>query len=184
GENRLVKPEMIPAFGYNLKKQIDEVKASDLSNEEKQNKIRNLIVQNPADVAFIPSADGGKFNPTAKAWANTVSDVGSQIFSQVALGYLTGGAAMASKIGQAKRLFSTVFATAYNDYYVEALEKNIPNPTTYATTHTLIEASTELINNDLTTLKKMFNPQSSAGKIIKNLTKEEFEQIAKSGKGR
>jgi cytochrome c556 len=180
-ENQLFNPQMVIKMNDDVKAQVDAVKGSDLSEQDKQDKVREIMRKNiGSGVGMVPNDKAGRFNPTASAWANTVSDVGSQILTQVGLALTTGGAGNISKAGQITRMFGTVYATSYNDRYAEAIEKNVKNPTTYATVHTAIEAASELINNDLAMLKKIFPSTSTMGKIIKNISKEEFEQIVKS----
>lgn len=180
-ENRLIKPNTTTEFSDNLKTQIEQQTGS---FEERLGKVRNLILNNFGEVGAVENKDAGKFNLTANAWANAVSDVGKELFSQLAIAGTTGGLGNISKSRQLLTLFGTTFATAYNDFYVEALEKNIPNPTTYAVKHTTIEAASELLNNDLAIAKKMANPKSTMGQILKNVTKGEWDDILRASKGK
>lgn len=127
--------------------------------------------------------DDGKINFTAPAIFNTISDVGSEIVSNISLSALTGGANAASKMKRLASLFGTVFSTTYNDYYTQAIKEDVPNPSTYATIHTAIEAATELINPDLQAVKKLVNQSSTFGKILKNVTQEQWDDILKSSRG-
>jgi hypothetical protein len=181
--NQLLNPNYVHSFTKDLQAQIDKVKADEsLSVDEKINKTRQIILDNPGKVSFVANDKAGKFNFTANAWANTVSDVASSIFSQAGLAFTTGGAGNVSKLKQARQLFTTVFATTYHDKYVEAMEKGIANPSTYATVHSAIEASTGLINNDLAVVKNLVNPKSTLGKIVGNISKEQWDAIAKSSR--
>lgn len=184
-KNTLVSPDYTHQFAPELQKQLDAIQSNaTLSDGEKRDRARTLILQNPDGVSFIPNKDGGKFNVTASAWANAVSEVGSQIAAQAGLAFVTGGAGNLSKLGQARQLFMTTFASAYNDYYTEALEKGVSNPSTYATVHTTIEAATELVNNDLAAAKKLFRPGTAAADILNGVTKEQWDLMTRSGKGR
>lgn len=124
----------------------------------------------------------GKLNLTTGAVANTVSDVAAEIVSSIGIGSVTG--MPATKAGRIGSLFSSTFATAYNDYYTEAIEKDIQNPTTYALLHSTKEALSELINNDYAVLNKFVNPKSTLAQIAKNITKKEWDDIALKGAGR
>lgn len=179
--NQLVEPETVPAFEEGLQKDIKGLKGN---LDERLNKARELITNNFEKVGNVKNPDAGKFNFTSNAIFNTISDVGSEILSNVGLAATTGGAGNVSKLRSLSTLFGTTFATAYNDYYTQAIEQNIPNPTTYATIHTAIEAGSELINNDLSMVKKTVNPKSTLGQIVNNISQKEWDDIVLAGKGR
>jgi hypothetical protein len=179
-KNSLVTRPYVLAYDKDLADEIELVKNDkSLTDDERLEKTRLLIARNFDKTGFLPK--DSKFNFTANAWANAVSDVGSQLFAQISIGYLTGGVGNISKLKQLSNLFGTVYATAYNDYYTEAMDKNIENPSTYATLHTAIEAASELIHNDYAMVQKLVNPKSSLGQVLKNVTKEQWDAIVKSG---
>lgn len=167
-------------FKGDLKKQIDEIKANEsLTDAEKQQEITGAIVKdNRKNVDFITNEKAGKMNFTAKTVINTVSNVASDIIPQIALAYLTGGGAASSKMGELMHLFGSTFATSYMSNYTDALEKNIANPTAYATAHTTIDAATELLGNNIEMAKRLFR-----GKLVGQiLEKEGAEALSRNGK--
>lgn len=176
---KLIGSDFVAKFTPELQMQIDEIKNSNLSDEQKQDRTRELILNNQNKVSYVANDKAGKSNFTAKAVMNTVGDVASDLVSQLAIAYVSGGANATSKIGELSSLFGSTFATAYNDYYNEALQKNIPNPTQYAITHTTIEAASELINNDFEVAKKLTGKATSLGKVLGNVTKDQWDNIAK-----
>lgn len=126
----------------------------------------------------------GEVNFTSNAILNTISDVGADIVSNIGISATTGGFGNISKLRSASTLFGSTFATTYTDYYTEAIEKNIKNPTTYALVHTTIEAGSELISNDLDVVKKAVKPKSTLGQIVKNITQKEWDEIVGASKGK
>lgn len=180
-KDRLVGSDFVAKFDEWLQGQIDTVKDSNLSDEQKQDSVIELILKNPDQVSYIANDKAGKMNFTAKSVMNVVGDVASDLVSQLAIGAMTGGGGNASKIKNLSSLFGSTFATAYNDYYNEALKNNIANPTQYAITHTTIEAATELINDDFEIAKKLTGKTSTLGKVLSNVTKEQWDNIAKKG---
>jgi hypothetical protein len=179
-KNKLINSDYVVSFEKELQKQLDEIKTDDsLSGDEKLDKARNLITQNFDKASFVPNSKGGKFNITANSWVNALSDVAAEIAPQIGIALVTGGAGNVSKLREVSSLFGSTFATAYNDYYTEAIDKNIPNPTTYAITHTTIEAASELLNNDLQVAKRMVNPKSTLGKILDNVTPEQWNAMSR-----
>lgn len=179
--DKLIGSDFVAKFNPKLQKQIDEIKNSDQSDEQKQDQVRALILNNQDQVSYLANDKAGKSNFTAKAIMNTVGDVASDLVSQLAIAYVSGGAGATTKLGELSSLFGSTFATAYNDYYNDALQKNIPNPTQYAITHTSIEAASELINNDFEVARKMVGKSGTLGKVLNSVTKEEWESIAKKG---
>lgn len=180
-ENQLIQPEAKASFNPELQ---EKIKQQTGSFDERLNKVRNLILDDFDGVSTVKNPDAGKFNFTANAWANTVSDVGKELASQIAIAATTGGMGNISKSRQLLSLFGTTYATTYNDFYAEAMEKNIPNPTTYAIKHTAVEAASELLNNDLAVAKRMANPKSTLGQVLKNVTKQEWDNILREGTGK
>lgn len=180
-KDRLIGSDFVAKFDDQLQKQIDEVKNSDLSEDQKQDRVRELILKNDDKINYIANDKAGKRNFTAKSVMNVVGDVASDLVSQLAIGAMTGGGGNASKIKNLSSLFGSTFATAYNDYYNEAIKNNVANPTQYAITHTTIEAATELINDDFEIAKKLAGKGSTLGKVLGNVTKEQWDNIAKKG---
>lgn len=180
-KDKLIGSEIIAKFDDQLQSEIDQIKNSQLSEDEKRDQIKKVILDNQDKVSYIPNDRSGKANFTAKAIFNTVGEVGSEIVSQMAIAALSGGAGNASKLKQLSGLFGSTFATAYNDYYADAIRQDIANPTQYAITHTAIEAASELINNDFEVVKKMVGKTGALGKVLSNVTQEEWEKIAKKG---
>lgn len=178
---KIIGTDFVAKFEPKLQKQIDEVKGSKLSDEQKQNQVRDLILNNQDQVEYIPNDKAGKSNFTAKAIFNTVGDVASDLVGQVAIAYLSGGASATTKIGELASLFGSTFATAYNDYYNDALQKNIPNPTQYAITHTSIEAASELINNDFEVARKIMGKSGTIGKVLNAVSKDQWDTFVKKG---
>ena len=180
-KDRLIGGDFIVKRAPELQSKIDAIVNSDLSDEKKEDQVRELMLNNQDQVTYVPNDKAGKKNFTAKSVMNVVGDMGSDLFSQFMLGAMTGGAGNVSKVGKLASLFGTTFATAYNDYYNEALKNNIPHPSQYATTHTAIEAATELINPDIDAVKKIFGKSTTIGKALSKVTKEEWEAAAKKG---
>ncbi len=180
-KDKLVGSEFVTKFLPDLQKQIDQVKSSELSDEQKQDKVRELILNNQDQVQTIANDKAGKYNFTSKAVFNVVGDVASDLVSQLAIGAMTGGGGNASKIKNLTSLFGSTFATAYNDYYNDALKQNIANPTQYAILHTSIEAASELINDDFEVAKKLVGKGTTLGKVLNKATREEWDAIAKKG---
>lgn len=182
---QMLQPDYQLRFSDALQKKIDAVKKDDsLTDEEKRSQVQSLVLQNGEGVSWQPNANGGKFNLTANSIFNGMSTTASEIASTAAISYLTGGFGNVGKARELSTLFGSTFATAYNDYYTEALDKNIPNPTAYAITHTTIEAASELINNDIEMVKKLAGGGSTFGKILGKVSKEEWEVISKIGRSR
>lgn len=180
-KDKLIGSEIIAKFDDQLQSEVDQIKNSQLSEDEKRDQIKQVILDNQDKVSYVPNDRSGKANFTAKAIFNAVGEVGSEIVSQMAIAALSGGAGNASKLKQLSGLFGSTFATAYNDYYADALRQDIPNPTQYAITHTAIEAASELINNDFEVVKMMVGKTGALGKVLSNVTQEEWKKIAKKG---
>jgi hypothetical protein len=180
-KDKLIGSEFVAKFSPDLQKQIDEIKGSELSDEQKQDKVRELILNNQDQVQSVANDKSGKYNFTSKAVFNVVGDVASDLVSQLAIGALTGGGGNASKIKNLTSLFGSTFATAYNDYYNDALKQNIANPTQYAILHTSIEAASELINDDFEVAKTLVGKGTTLGKVLNKATREEWDAIAKKG---
>lgn len=182
-KDKLIGSDVVAKFDEGLQKDIDAVKAdTKLSDDQKRDQISKLIKDNPDKVSYAPNDKAGKTNFTAKAILNTVGDVGSDLVSQLAIASLGGAANSASKVKQLSSLFGSTFATAYNDYYNEALKQNMPNPTQYALLHTTIEAASELIHNDFEVAKKIAGKSGTLGKIMSKITKGEWDDIVKMGR--
>lgn len=175
--------EFKTVFTGDLKMKIDDIKANGaLSDDEQRDAIRAAVLKdNRESVSFVPNDQAGKANFTAKTVLNTVSNVASDLVPQIALAYLTGGGANATKLQELTSLFGTTWATAYSDIRNEAIEKDIPNPGQYALVHTTIEAGTELLFNDLDKVKKLFGGSKLAGKILENVTEADMK-LLKTGR--
>lgn len=168
-------------FKGDLKKAIDTIKADEsLTKQEQRNKITKAILDdNNKNLSLVTNDKADKTNLTGKTILNAVSNIVSEIAPQIVLGMATGGGANASKARELISLFGSTFATAYNDNYNDAIEKNIPNPGAYAMAHTTVDAATELVGNNLEMAKKMFGGKV-AGKILGELSEAEFKGMAKS----
>lgn len=179
--DKIIGSEFVAKFAPKLQQQIDDIKGSELSDEQKQDKVRELILNNDDQVSYVPNDKAGRYSFTPKAIFNTVGRVASDLVSQLALATLSGGAGSASKLKQLSTLFGSTFATAYNDYYNDAIKNNIPNPTQYALTHTTIEAASELINNDFDVAKRILGKTGMAGKILGKIGKKEWDDVLRRG---
>lgn len=167
-----------------LKKKLDDIWADEkLSEEEKRQKMQGLVVQNPSQIGYEKNPNAGNINLTGKSILNRINSTASQLLPQLALAYMTGGTANASQIQQLSSLFGSTMAISNQDYYLEAIQKNIKNPGEYAFAHSIIEAASELPFNNLKQLKEVFG-NSKVAKILDGVSEEEFKAIAKAGKGR
>jgi hypothetical protein len=170
-------------FDDELKARIDKVKSdNNLTNEEKQDKVREIILRNNMrGVTFAPNDKAGKFNFTAGAVLNGVSNVVSELAPQIVLGMATGGGANASKAKELVSLFGSTFATAYNDNYVQAIEENSAHPSQKALVNTVIEAASELVTNDLSKAKQLFGGKK-IGKLLEGVEEGTLSTLKKTGR--
>lgn len=179
--DKLIGSDIVARADEDLQKQIDAVKNSTLSDEQKRDKVRELYMKNGDKVNFVANDKAGKTNFTSKAIFSTVGDVAADLVSQLAIASISGGAGASTKLGQLSSLFGTTFATAYDDYYTDALKQNIANPTQYALVHTTIEAASELITNDFELAKRMIGKNGTLGNVLNNVSKAQWDGIAKKG---
>lgn len=182
---QLFSPETLYRFKGQLKKDIDKIRGDkSLTDEEQRDQIRaKVLADKRKNVDFIANDKGGKMNLTGKTFINTVSNIVSEIAPQLAIAYLTGGGANASKVQELASLFGSTFAIGYRDNYNSALEQNIAKPGEYAFNHTLIDAASELMHNDLAMAKKLFKGKAAALALGK-ITQQEMAAIGRAGKGR
>lgn len=165
-----------------LKDKIDQIKQSNLTDEEKRLQVTQAILaDNRQNIKFVPNDKAGKVNFTAKTVLNAVSNVASELVPQIALAMLTGGGATATKARQLISLFGSTFATAYNDYYYQAIERNIAHPSQYAIVNTTIEAASELITNDVARARRMFSGKL-AGQLLEGATEASMQALRKTGR--
>lgn len=177
--------EYITKVSPALKKKLDAVWSDEkLSEDEKRKEMELLVAKNQDDIGYERNPKAGQINLTGKSILNRFNSTASQLLPQMALAYMTGGTMNASKVQQLSSLFGSTLATSTHDFYIEALRKNIANPGEYAFTHAVIEAASELPFNNLKQLREVFGSTSRMGKILSNISEDEFNAIAKSAKGR
>lgn len=184
-EEELFGRAYLPVFSGELKTKIDTIKNDKtLSSEQREDAVRKAIFEdNYKNLSYISNDKSGKFNFTGKAILNSISNVASEIVPQIFLSYVTAGGANATKLGQLSSLFGNTFAMAYNDYYTDAIGKNLPNPHEYAILHTTVEAATEMIGDNVEQAKRLF-AGTTAGKILGQATDEEIKAIMNASKGK
>ncbi len=184
-EEELFGRAYLPVFSGELKTKIDTIKNNKaLSQDEKEDAVRKVIFDdNYKNLSYIANDKSGKFNFTGKAILNSVSNVASEIVPQIFLSYVTAGGANATKLTQLSSLFGNTFAMAYNDYYTDAIGKNLPNPHEYAILHTTVEAATEMIGDNIEQAKRLF-AGTTAGKILGQASDEEIKAIMNASKGK
>lgn len=179
---RLIGSDFVVKFSPDLQLAIKGIADNiDMDYEEKASKVSDLITQNFDRVERVLNSQAGKANFTAKAIVSNIGTVGAQLFSQLSIGYLTGGAGSASKLRQFASLFGSTYATSYDDFYTEAIRNNIKNPSTYATLHAGIEASSELINNDFTMAKRVIGGKGVLGAVLNGTTEEIWDKARATG---
>jgi hypothetical protein len=182
-KDRLLGSEFTIKFDDPLNNQIREIQnLKNLTDDDKQSQIRDLILHNQEKISYIPNDRSGKLNFTAKALLNTTADVGSQLIPQLAIAYMTAGG-NATKLRELTSLFGSTFATTYNDYYADAIRQNIPHPSTYALVNSTIEASSELLNNDFEMARRVTGKESILGSILRNTSREKWDAIKGTKKG-
>lgn len=182
-KDKLIGSDVVAKFDDDLQKKVDEIGADkSLTEDQKRDKLRVLLANNNDKVSYVANDRAGKTNWTSKSVMNVVGDVASDLVSQLALATVSGGSANAGKIKQLTSLFGGTFATAYNDYYNDALKQNNPNPSQYALVHTTIEAASELINNDFEVVKKLAGTGGTLGKVMSKVSKGEWDDIVKMGR--
>jgi hypothetical protein len=177
--------EYITKVSPELKKKLDAVWSDEkLSEDERRKEMELLVAKNQDDIGYERNPKAGQINLTGKSILNRFNSTASQLLPQMALAYMTGGTMNASKVQQLSSLFGSTLAMSTHDFYIEALRKNIANPGEYAFTHAVIEAASELPFNNLKQLREVFGSTSRVGKILGNISEDEFNAIAKSAKGR
>jgi hypothetical protein len=184
-EEELFGRAFVPVFSGELKTKLDGIRDDkSLSQEQKEDAVRGAIFEdNFKNISYVSNDKAGKFNFTGKAVLNSVSNVASEIIPQIVASYVTAGASNASKLQQLSSLFGNTFAMAYNDYYTDAINRNIAKPNDYAILHTTIEAATELFGNNIEMAKRAF-AGTTAGKILGETTETQLQAIAKAGSGK
>jgi hypothetical protein len=177
--------EYITKVSPTLKKKLDALWSDEkLSEDEKRKEMELLVAKNQDEIGYEKNPKAGQINLTGKSILNRFNSTASQLLPQMALAYMTGGTMNASKVQQLSSLFGSTLAMSTHDFYIEALRKNIANPGEYAFTHAVIEAASELPFNNLKQLREVFGSTSRVGKILGNISEDEFNAIAKSAKGR
>lgn len=184
-EEELFGRAYMPVFSGELKTKLEAIKNDQsLDRGQKEDATREAIMANNfKDISYIANDKSGKFNFTGKAIINSVSNVSSEIVPQIVLAYVTAGGSTASRAQELTSLFTTTFAQAYNDYYTEAISKNISNPLEYAALHTSIEAGTELFGNNIEQARRLF-AGTTAGKLLNKATDKEIAAISKNKTGK
>lgn len=176
-KDRLIGGNFKTVFSPELQTKIDQLKKLNLDDEQLRDRTRELILENRDQVSAVAVKDP-KLSFTGKSVINAVADLGADLLSQAGIAVATGGAGKASQL---LSLFTTTFGTAYNDYYNQALQENNPNPGQFALTHTLIEASTELINPDLEAVKKLAGKTTSLGRMLGKLSEADLKAFKPRG---
>lgn len=166
-----------------IQDQIDEIKDSNLSGEQKQDQIQKLMIDNYAQVATVENPNSGKINWTGTGMMEGMNTVISQMIPMVATGYIMPGAS-ASKMSKFKNLFTSSFLTTYEQTKVENLKNKVKNPELRAFVTTVITSAAEGMNLDLPMFKRMFGKgKGLVSKIANEVTQAEWDAAVESATG-
>lgn len=170
---------MVYKFSSGLKSAANSIKNnSSLTDEQKQNQLKELVKNNQDKVDFVTNPEAGKSaNVFSKATlyrnAGMIGDIASFAAQQAGL-----GAAGASKMVSAA---TPMFLGTQNDFYKEALEKGEANPSSYANTHAAIMMLAGLINPDINIVKRTIGA-GPAKEMLNEVSEDTWNNIVNANK--
>lgn len=181
-KNQFLQPGQIFDFSA-IQDQINEIKASSLSGEEKQQKIFNLMLSNYSDIRTVQNPNAGKHNWTGMSVLEGMNTVVSQMIPQVAMAYGFAPTS-ASKWAQFRGTFLSSFMSTYEQTKVEMMRQKVANPEMRAFVSTVITSMSEGINLDLPMFKKMFGQGDGLfSRLANKVTQEEWDAAVKASTG-
>lgn len=168
-------------FG-NIAAELQDIKNSDLPDVEKRQKAADIISRNRSAISQIQFKDP-TINITGKTIVNASAQVLGQVLPQIAMTFLTGGGSNISRAGEVSRLFGSVFLTTYEQSKAGHLAAGHQNADERALIDTTIEAASEMLVPDITTLKRMFKSKGAViGAIADKITPAQWEAaVARAG---
>jgi hypothetical protein len=167
----------IPVFSKPVEDNIANIKSSDMSEDEKQSRIRFIVEQEAKNgkVKYIANPRFGKLNLTGTAMVARTLDFASQFAPQMTISYLSGGFGNVSKLRRLMTLAGSTAASSFAREYDGAVQRGESNPFQRAAVKTLSEAASETIFDDIKFLKKI-----SSSKVLGDITDEQWNNIRKS----
>lgn len=119
-----------------LQPQIDVIKNSDLSEDDKHNKVELLLRNNPTE--WSRKAIDPTSNISLKSMGYAVSDLGATLLPYIGLSAATGGESAIAKFSSE---FGSAAATMYHEELNNAIEQGKANPYASALTSTFINSA-------------------------------------------
>lgn len=167
---------VIPVVPKDVQKQIDAVRNSNLSNEEKYQKNYQIVSKAFDDkrISYVANPKYGKYNITADSILNTVSNVSTQFIGQMVQAYLSGGFGDVSKLRRLVTLFGTTAAQTFSREYDAAIQRGESNPFQQALVKSGIEGLSELPFDNIQFVKGL---SPNASRILGDLSESQWAAL-------
>jgi hypothetical protein len=174
----IINRPFLTTVSDDVKKKIDEIDNSSISDEEKYKQKFQILKQARKDgsIYTVVNPNKSKVNWTGEAMLNTVTSVAPQVIGAIVLSGTTGGYGAATKLGQLSNLFAVTAIQSYGQRFNQAKEEGSENPYFDAGVGTLIDAGTELFGNDIAQIKKVFG-SGNAGKLLEKLSDGDWKRL-------
>lgn len=179
---RSEQPQVIVKFPKEVQAQRDAImKNENLTEDEKQQQLSDLIEKNKGSIETITNPNAGKhanFFSKATLYGNagTIGDIASIAAQSAGLNAAGAG-----------RLLSTalpMFTSTQDDFYKEAIAegKTPEDASSYANTHAAIMAAAGLINPDINIVKRALGTETALGKTIAGIDEATWNDVVNSNK--
>lgn len=155
-----------------LRKFADGVKNDkNLSDAEKIGKVAAYVQSNPESISKI-ALEKPKFNITASAYFNTLTDALGMVVPFIATAELGGMIGLGSKASTA----ASVMLTGINQDIASRVESGDPNPMGNALISTSVNAGFFAGVDKLSELRKLYGTKTAIGKTISKLTDAQLKK--------
>jgi hypothetical protein len=174
----LINRPFLTTVSDDVKKKIDEIDNSSISDEEKYKQKFQILKQARKDgnIYTVVNPNKSKVNWTGEAILNTVTSVAPQVIGAMVLSGATGGYGAATKLGQLSNLFAVTAMQSYGQRFNQAKEEGSENPYFDAGVGALGDASTELFGNNIAQIKRVFG-SGNAGKLLEKLSDGDWKKL-------
>lgn len=174
----IINRPFLTTVSDDVKKKIDEIDNSSISDEEKYKQKFQILKQARKDgnIYTVVNPNKSKVNLTGEAILNTVTSVAPQVIGAMVLSGATGGYGAATKLGQLSNLFAVTAMQSYGQRFNQAKEEGSENPYFDAGVGALGDASTELFGNNIAQIKRVFG-SGNAGKLLEKLSDGDWKKL-------
>lgn len=163
-----------PYVSEELQKQIDTIKAKDISDKQKQEEVSDLLVKNQGQWDRTP-IEGGKTNINLTSLIYGVGGLAANLAPFMVAEAMTGGGASATLAKKLTSTFVSAAATSFEDAYTQAVKEGASNPYAKAMRVTAINSAAMAGAMTPDAIRKMLlGKNKTIGELVSKMTDDEI----------